>query len=432
MATKLSEKDCSAIWDLHGQGLNINLIAQRLGRAYSSVATVIKASGGVRPGPTRRSPLRLSLAEREEITRGVAAGLAFSVIATGINRATSTVSREVARNGGRRKYRACRADRSALVRACRPKVSKLAANPTLRAEVAARLATRWSPQQIAAALRLDYPDDPSMWVSHEAIYQALFVPSRAVFAPGTHRSLRSGRARRRSHQDHRRERRGKNPHMVLIAKRPVEVEDRRTGGHWEGDLIMGRGHRRAIGTIVERSSRFLILLDLVEGFSADALNAALTARLASLPAGLRRTLTWDQGTEMSGHLELTATTGIPVYFCDPRSPWQRGTNENTNGLLRQYFPKSVDLAGLTQLHLDHVAAELNARPRKTLKWATPAAHFAWGSPGFVVTQLLCQSMISGIAHHTLWGSHCQGRNAPFPGCRTPRYTRKERTPVLFL
>lgn len=164
--------------------------------------------------------------------------------------------------------------------------------------------------------------------------------------------------------------------MILIADRPAEVEDRSNGGHWEGDLIMGRGHRRAIGTIVERSSRFLILLDLIDGFSADALNAALTLQLASLPAGLRRTLTWDQGTEMSGHLGLTAATGLPVYFCDPRSPWQRGTNENTNGLLRQYFPKSVDLAGVTRRRLDEVAAELNERPRRTLQWATPAARFA--------------------------------------------------------
>jgi IS30 family transposase len=376
VARKLSEEDCASIWDLHGQGLNINLIAQRLGRAYSSVATVVKATGGVRPDRTCRSALRLSLAEREEITRGVAAGLAFSVIAAGIKRSTSTVSREVARNGGRRRYRACRADRAALVRARRPKVSKLAANPRLKAEVAGRLATRWSPQQIARVLRVEYGDDPSMWVSHEAIYQALFVPARAVFPSGTHRSLRSGRARRRSHQDRRRERRGKNPHMILIADRPAEVEDRSNGGHWEGDLIMGRGHRRAIGTIVERSSRFLILLDLIDGFSADALNAALTLQLASLPAGLRRTLTWDQGTEMSGHLGLTAATGLPVYFCDPRSPWQRGTNENTNGLLRQYFPKSVDLAGVTRRRLDEVAAELNERPRRTLQWATPAARFA--------------------------------------------------------
>ena len=217
-------------------------------------------------------------------------------------------------------------------RARRPKVSKSAANPQLRAEVIERLDTRWSPQQIACALRVDFPDDPSMWVSHEAIYQALFVPARAVFPAGTHRSLRTGRSRRRSRRGRQRERRGKNPHMVMICDRPAEVDDRRIGGHWEGDLIMGRGHRRAIGTLVERSSRFLILLDLIDGFSADALNTALEATLGSLPSGLRRTLTWDQGTEMSGHRELTASTGLPVYFCDPRSPWQRGTNENTVSL----------------------------------------------------------------------------------------------------
>jgi transposase, IS30 family len=347
-----------------------------LGRAYSSVATVIKASGGVRPGRSSRSPLRLSLAEREEITRGVAAGVAFSVIAASINRSTSTVSSEVARNGGHRRYRACRADRAALVRARRPKISKLAANPRLRAEVAARLEARWSPEQIASNLRLEHPDDRSMWVSHKAIYQAVFVPSQAVSPAGTHRLLRTGRPRRRSHQDRHRERRGKNPHMVMIGTRPSDIEDRSIAGHWEGDLIMGRGHRRGIGTLVERTSRFLILLDLVEGFSADALNAALTASLASLPPGLRRTLTWDQGTAMSGHVELTASSGLPVYFCEPRSPWQRGTNENTNGLLRQYFPKSVDLAGVTEHRLGEVAAELNDRPRRTLQWATPALRFA--------------------------------------------------------
>jgi IS30 family transposase len=215
-----------------------------------------------------------------------------------------------------------------------------------------------------------------MWISHEAIYQALFVRERCVFPADAHRLLRTGRPRRRAQRGTKHERRGKNPDMVMISDRPLEVGDRLVPGHWEGDLIMGRGHLRAIGTLVERTSRYLVLLNLVDGYSAELLNAVMRTQFDRMPAPLRRSLTWDQGTEMSGHVDFTTATGIPVYFCQPRSPWERGTNENTNGLLRQYFPKGVDLGGVTQSRLNTVARELNDRPRRILKWGTPADHFA--------------------------------------------------------
>jgi IS30 family transposase len=348
-----------------------------VGRAYSSVATVIKAAGGVRPAkPPCRSAFRLSLAEREEISIGISAKETFAVIAERIGRSTSTVSREVAANGGRAQYRACRSDRAALARARRPKTARLKKSPRLKREVGARLNKRWSPQQIASTLRQDFPDEPEMWISHEAIYQALFVRERCVFPADAHRLLRTGRPRRRAQRGTKHERRGKNPDMVMISDRPLEVGDRLVPGHWEGDLIMGRGHLRAIGTLVERTSRYLVLLNLVDGYSAELLNAVMRTQFDRMPAPLRRSLTWDQGTEMSGHVDFTTATGIPVYFCQPRSPWERGTNENTNGLLRQYFPKGVDLGGVTQSRLNTVARELNDRPRRILKWGTPADHFA--------------------------------------------------------
>jgi IS30 family transposase len=375
--TWLGEADRERIWDLHSQGFNTNEIAPMVGRAYSSVATVIKAAGGVRPAkPPCRSAFRLSLAEREEISIGISAKETFAVIAERIGRSTSTVSREVAANGGRAQYRACRSDRAALARARRPKTARLKKSPRLKREVGARLNKRWSPQQIASTLRQDFPDEPEMWISHEAIYQALFVRERCVFPADAHRLLRTGRPRRRAQRGTKHERRGKNPDMVMISDRPLEVGDRLVPGHWEGDLIMGRGHLRAIGTLVERTSRYLVLLNLVDGYSAELLNAVMRTQFDRMPAPLRRSLTWDQGTEMSGHVDFTTATGIPVYFCQPRSPWERGTNENTNGLLRQYFPKGVDLGGVTQSRLNTVARELNDRPRRILKWGTPADHFA--------------------------------------------------------
>ena len=369
--SRLSKSDRRAIWDLHSRGLNTNEIALELRRAYSSVATVIKTAGGIRPVEPHRAPSRLSASEREEISRGISSRETFAVIAERIGRSTSTVSREVAINGGRSRYRAHRADHAATLRARRPKKTKLACSHLLRQEVGSRLDQNWSPQQISASLRQAFPDDPAMWISHESIYQALFVKERAVFPPNAHRFLHTGRPRRRARRNFRAEKRGKNPHMVMISQRPSEVDDRKIAGHWEGDLIMGRGHRRAIGTMVERTSRFVLLLDLVDGYSADQLNAAIENRLLNLPKHLQRSLTWDQGTEMSGHGSLTASTGLPVHFCQPRSPWQRGTNENTNGLLRQYFPKGNRLRR-------HDAGSSEFR-RESAECPTPAHSFVGDS-----------------------------------------------------
>ncbi len=371
---RLGTEDRERVWKLHGEGQNPNEIATTVGRAYSTIATMIKATGGVRPDAPRRSELRLSPAEREEISLGVRAHETFAAIAGRLGRSPSTVSREVARNGGRSGYRAVRADRQAIHLARRPKTPKLSASAALRDEVEAKLRHHWSPQQIAAWLRLTFPDDPTLWISHETIYTSVFRHVKGL-SPRMCRYLRSGRDRRRPRRRGRGERRGKNPNMVLIGSRPSTIENRKQPGHWEGDLIMGRGHRRAIGTLVERTSRFLQLLDLTEGFSGELMNAELLKGLGPLPEHLRRSLTWDQGTEMSAHETFTRSSGISVYFCHPRSPWERGTNENTNGLLRQYFPKGVDLGGVTRDRLDHVAYELNHRPRQVLKWLTPAQRF---------------------------------------------------------
>jgi len=325
-----------------------------------------------RPPPApKRSPLRLSLAEREEISRGVAAGESLRSIAKRLGRAPSTVSREVAANGGGRRYRAVVADRAALRRARRPKPAKLVMHPELCAVVEAKLELRWSPQQISGWLSETYPDRPEMWVSHETIYLSLFVQSRGALRKELTRYLRSGQATRRS-----RGRRsydggkGKLRGMVNISERPAEVEDRAVPGHWEGDLVYGTAHS-AMATLVERHSRFVMLVGLPNGHTADVVADALAAKMAELPAELRRSLTWDQGKEMARHARFTVATGLPVFFCDPHTPWQRGSNENTNGLLRQYFPKRKPLP-LDQAALDAVADELNGRPRQTLGWKTPS------------------------------------------------------------
>ena len=323
----------------------------------------------------KRSELRLSLAEREEISRGLSTGATFAVIAAGLGRAASTVSREVAVNGGRAKYRAHTADERALRLMARPKVSKLAGCVRLRTEVEARLAVRWSPQQIARSLRDDFPDDEEMWVSHETIYTSLFVQGRGSLRKELTKCLRSGRAIRRPHGTMPTNK-GKLGEMILISERPAEVEDRAVPGHWEGDLIMGSACKSAIGTLVERSTRFVMLLHLPDGHNAEQVRVELENTIGRLPTELRRSLTWDQGKEMADHVRFSIDTGVQVYFCDPHSPWQRGSNENTNGLLRQYFPKSTDLSRYTRQQLDHVAAELNGRPRQTLGWMKPSQKFA--------------------------------------------------------
>lgn len=295
-------------------------------------------------------------------------------IARHLGRAPSTVSRELARNRGRHRYRAWRADARSIRRARRPRVAKLARNPRLRAEVERLLGLRWSPEQIAARLRLEHPEEPELQVSHETIYQSLFVQARGALRRELVASLRTGRVRRRA--QHRTAGPGVLTDMVLISERPAEVEDRAVPGHWEGDLIIGGRSHSAIATLVERRTRYVLLVALPAGRSAPAVRDALAARILILPEQLRRTLTWDRGHEMAEHVRFTVDTGVAVYFCDPHSPWQRGSNENTNGLLRQYFPKGTDLSVHDQDHLDAVAAELNDRPRQTLGWMKPSEALA--------------------------------------------------------
>lgn len=348
--------------------------AKAVGCSAKSVQRLLRKTGGVKPRTGAQSAARLSLAEREEISRGLLAGDSCRVIATRLGRSPSTVSREVAAGGARREYRAWRANEKAHRRAHRSKTPKLVACPRLRAEVERGLKRRWSPQQIAARLVRDFPDDPEMRVSHETIYQSLFVQGRGALRQELTRCLRSGRAQRRPFG--RVLGAGQLKDMVLISDRPADVEDRAIPGHWEGDLILGKQSQSAIGTLVERQTRFVMLVNLPRGRLAEDVKDALISAIRGLPAQLRRSLTWDRGKEMGEHVPFTVATGVQVFFCDPRSPWQRATNENSNGLLRQYFPKGTDLSRYTQTQLDVVAAELNGRPRQTLGWDTPSEAFA--------------------------------------------------------
>ncbi|HEX2301417.1 MAG TPA: IS30 family transposase [Pseudonocardiaceae bacterium] len=322
----------------------------------------------------------LSLSEREEISRGLAAGCSQAEIARGIGRDPATISRELHRNRppGRRPYRAVHAQRTAEARARRPKRRKLEHQP-LRLAVQADLARKWSPEEIAARLRRRFPDDEAMQASHETIYRALYVQGRGELRRELAACLRTGRAIRkpRKRVDGRADPARRIPDKVMISERPAEVADRAVPGHWEGDLILGRNNRSAIGTLVERSTRFCMLLHLPGGPNDPiAVRDQIVATIGTLPAFLRRSLTWDQGLEMRRHAEITIAADLPIYFCDPRSPWQRGSNENTNGLLRQYFPKGTDLSVHTAEDLAYVANELNGRPRKTLGWDTPAEALA--------------------------------------------------------
>jgi IS30 family transposase len=331
-----------------------------------------QAGGVITNGPQAVSGRYLSYAEREEIAVAHAAGLTQRQIAARIGRHQCTVSRELARGRSvRRGYRAWRAEEKRAERARRPKPAKLAANPQLRTLVQDRLYAHWSPEQISLWLRDTFSHDDSMQVSHETIYQSLYVQTRGALRRELTTCLRTGRALR--HPNRRAaERRGRLPNMVNISHRPPEADDRAVPGHWEGDLIIGRNGTSAIGTLVERATRYVMLLHLPDGHTATAVRDALLATITTLPAHLRRSLTWDQGTELALHTQITYATGLDIYFCDPHSPWQRGTNENTNGLLRQYFPKGTDLSTHTREHLNAVAIELNARPRKTLGIRTPA------------------------------------------------------------
>ena len=325
------------------------------------------------PGPV--SGRYLSLAEREEIAVGLAREESYRVIGARIGRPASTISREVARNGPAGRYRAVRAQGLAELRARRPKAAKLAGDGELREYVQGRLRRRWSPEEISARLELEFPDRPEMRVSHETIYQSLYVQGRGALRRELAASLRTGRALRRPRRKEG-ERRGKIKDMVMISERPAEAADRAVPGHWEGDLLVGAAGKSAIGTLVERTTRFTMLVPLPAGRDAVAVAEALTPVIAGLPAALRRSLTWDQGWEMRAHARIAVAADCEIYFCDPHSPWQRGSNENTNGLLRQYFPKGTSLARYSPGQLAAVADELNGRPRKTLGWKTPAEALA--------------------------------------------------------
>ncbi len=373
---RFSDEEKKTIWEMREAGVPVKRIAKHLGRQNSSLRTFIADAGGRRPSARERCELRLSLAEREEISRGLASGLSLRAIARGMSRSASTISREVNANGGRSKYRALPADRQAQRRALRPKRAKLASCRRLRRVVERKLADLWSPQQIAGWLAEEYPNDPEMRVSHETIYQSLFVQSRGALRKELHACLRTGRAMRRAKAYTKRNvGQGQLRNMVMISQRPAEVADRAVPGHWEGDLIFGK-KMTSIGTLVERRSRYVILLKLPNGHGAPAVRAAMTKRILTLPAQLRRSITWDQGKEMAEHVQFTIDTGVQIYFCDPKSPWQRGSNENTNGLLRQYLPKTTDLSQCTQRELDAIARSLNTWPRQTLGWMTPSQAFA--------------------------------------------------------
>jgi len=373
---RFSEADRKTIWEMREAGVPVKRIAKHLGRQNSSLRTFIADAGGRRPSVRGRCELRLSLAEREEISRGLAAGLSIRAIACGMGRSASTICREVKANGGRAKYRVLPADRGAQRRALRPKRAKLAQCRRLRSVVERKLGDLWSPAQISGWLAEEYPNDPEMRVSHETIYQSLFVQSRGALRKELHACLRTGRAMRRA-QAYTKGNVGQGQlrDMVMISERPAEVADRAVPGHWEGDLIFGK-KMTSIGTLVERHSRYVILLKLPHGHGAPAVRAAMTKRILTLPAQLRRSITWDQGKEMAEHTQFTIDTGVQIYFCDPKSPWQRGTNENTNGLLRQYLPRSTDLSQCSQRELDAIARSLNTRPRQTLGWMTPSQAFA--------------------------------------------------------
>ena len=371
-----SEEDRKTIWDMREAGVPVKRIAKHLGRQNSSLRTFIAGAGGRRPTARERCPLRLSLAEREEISRGLASGLSIRSIADGLSRSPSSICREVNANGGPQKYRALPADLGAQRRTLRPKRAKLAQCRRLRSIVERKLEARWSPQQISGWLAERYPNDPEMRVSHETIYQSLFVQSRGALRKELHSCLRTGRAMRRAKAYTKRGvGQGQIRNMVMISERPAEVADRAVPGHWEGDLIFGK-KMTSIGTLVERHSRYVILLKLPNGHGASAVRQAMTKRILTLPAQLRRSITWDQGKEMAEHVKFTVDTGVQIYFCDPKSPWQRGSNENTNGLLRQYLPRSSDLSQCTQRELDAIARSLNTRPRQTLRWMTPSQVFA--------------------------------------------------------
>lgn len=359
---------------LRAKGMSLRAIAKEIGCSSSGIDVMLKGQARA-PRPDTWVPRHghLTAGDREEILLGLHRGESMSQIARDLNRSASSVTREVKANGGRKKYRIWPAHERARRRTLRPKPAKLDKGP-LCDKVTRGLESLWSPEEISRRLRKEFPNDSSMQVSHETIYQSLFVQGRGELRRELARCLRSGRTTRRARGST--ERRGKIPGMVMIADRPAEVADRAVPGHWEGDLIIGARGASAVGTLVERSTRFVLLLHLPENHGALAVEAAMRDAITTLPAELVRSITWDQGCEMARHAEFTVATGVPVYFCDPHAPWQRGSNENTNGLLRQYMPKSTDLSKFSANDLKEIQRSLNGRPRKTLDYMMPAEKLA--------------------------------------------------------
>jgi len=370
-----TEADKALMWDRWQKGESLNAIGRHFSRSHSSIQNILSQTGGIRPPERRRSRLALTLAEREEISRGVVAGRSIRSIALSLGRAPSTVSRELCRNGGHRRYRANHADLAAWDRAHRPKTCKLVENRALARIVERKLQKLWAPRQIAGWLKRTYPDDENFQVSHETIYKSLFIQARGALKKELLVHLRKTRAMRRSrHKTLKGEGLGQITDTVSIRERPAEVEDRAVPGHWEGDLVFGSNNSQ-IATLVERHSRYVMLVRTSGKDTRTVINA-LIKHAHKLPRELYKSLTWDRGSEMSDHKRFTLSTDINVYFCDPQQPWQRGSNENTNGLLRQYFPKGMDLSNVHQSRLNAVARSLNERPRETLNFETPAERFS--------------------------------------------------------
>ena len=372
--TYYTESQKALMWERWRKGESLQQIAQLFDRNHSSIEGILAQSGGISPAPRHRSSVALTLAEREEISRALASGHSIRSIAVLLGRAPSTISREIQRNGGQSCYRANQAEQAAWDRACRPKTCKLAESRALARIVATKLQRLWSPEQIAGWLKCTYPDDDNHQVSHETIYRSLFIQARGVLKKELLQYLRRTRAMRRSrHHTQKSDDRRRIPEAVSISERPANAEDRAVPGHWEGDLLCGNRSSQ-IATLVERQTRYVMLVK-VASKDAETFANALIKNARKLPQELYKSLTWDRGTEMAGHKRFTLATDIQVYFCDPRSPWQRGSNENTNGLLRQYFPKGTDISTYSQAKLNGIARKLNERPRKTLNYATPAERF---------------------------------------------------------
>lgn len=370
-----TESQKAVMWERWQQGDSLHKIAQLFDRPHNSVRRILAERGGIRPPMRRRSRLALSLAEREEISRAVSHGQSLRSIAGAMGRAPSTISRELHRNGGQACYRASQADQNAWDRARRPKVCKLVQNRALARCVANKLRAAWSPEQIAGWLKRAYPKDENYQVSHETIYRTLFIQARGALKKELLQHLRRTRGMRRSrHHTQKTDDHGRIIDAISIRQRPAEAEERAVPGHWEGDLLCGSG-QSFVATLVERHSRYVMLIKIPDNCT-DTVVTAVSRTIQKLPASLKRSLTWDRGHEMANHKAFTVATDVQVYFCDPQSPWQRGSNENTNGLLRQYFPKGTDLSVHSQAKLNAVAKQLNGRPRKTLDFETPAERLA--------------------------------------------------------